>query len=181
MRDLLRKLCSSEIFVYNLEIKSSRVLWISIGSFLTYNYFTGYLKMNEVRKLIFQRNFQKFHGKYQQEHFSAAKSNVDIQGFPDQGDWLYSKEIPETDLKELLTYKEVCEEKRNEFCLVMPLYIISGLWTPFITSCLGGSLLVMNWRIDKGSQKEQIQNYKTYIIYGLIFNAFLSSVGLKFY
>lgn len=180
MKKLFQNLYNSEHFVYKLELKNTRVLWIAIGSFLTYNYFSFYLKMNEIRAITFQKNFQKYQDKYRKQHFEASKSSIDLLGFPDQGDWLYSKEIPELDLKEFLKAKENYEDKRSEFSYIIPLYIISGLWTPLTTSFIGGGLIFINWKLEK-KDNERMERYKEYIIYGLVFNAFISSLALRFY
>ena len=181
MKNIFQVVYNSEIFVHKLELRNTRVLWITIGTFMTYEYFSSYLKFNEIKRTTFQKNFKSIHDKYQKDHFSSSKSTIDLHGFPDQGDWLFSKEIVEADLKELLRFKDTYDERWKEYCFVMPLFIVAGLWTPVITSVLGVALVYSNRKIDKKINEIKFRAYKDYIIGGLIINSFLSCFGLRFF
>ena len=183
MKIFFQKIYNSELFVQKIELKSSRLVWITVGSFLTYNYFSTYLRFKDIRNKIFQKNYKSFHEKYQENHFIASKSTIDFQGYPDQGDWIYSKEMPESELKEILISKEMYDNSLKEFSIVLPLFIISGLWTPLITSCLEGWLIFVNRKIalNLNMEDDGMDTYKNYIINGLILNAFISSLGLRFF
>lgn len=181
MQKLFQTFAKSEIYVHSFELRSSRILWFTTGAYLTYDYFSPYLKLNQIKKATFQRNFKKIHEKYQEGHFLALKSNLDLEGFPDEGDWLYSKLIPEEELAELLLMKNRYEDRWKEYCYIMPMFIIGGLWTPVVTSMLGGSLVFANRMVDKQKNQRGFVNLKEYVIWGLIANSFVSCFGLKFY
>ena len=89
--------------------------------------------------------------------------------------------MPESELKEILISKEMYDNSLKEFSIVLPLFIISGLWTPLITSCLGGGLIFVNRKIALNMEDDGMDTYKNYIINGLILNAFISSLGLRFF
>lgn len=181
MKKIFQNFFLSPIFVKEIEIKNSRVLWFAIGSMLSYNYFSSYLQFCDQKANIFKKNYKKIHEKFQEAHFQASKGTLSLEGYPDQGDWIYSKELNPEDLQELLKYKENYEENLKEYCIVLPLYIVSGLWSPVLTSCLGSALIYVNSKISKDRNNENLQFYKKIVFYSLILNSFFSSFGVKFY
>lgn len=181
MKKIFNNFFLSSIFVKEIEIKNSRVLWFTVGSYMTYNYFSSYLQYCEKKTNIFKKNYSKIHEKFQEAHFQASKGTLSLEGYPDQGDWIYSKELNAEDLQELLKYKENFEDNLNEYCIIFPLYIVSGLWAPVLTSCLGSALIFVNSKLSKDNNNENMQFYKKIVICSLILNSFFSSFGVKFY
>lgn len=92
--------------------------------------------------------------------------------------------IPEEELGLILRHKNRFDERLKEFCVIMPLFIIGGFWTPAITAVLGGSLALLNSSIDKKSEEskdtKKLQNIKEYVLYAFIANSFGSCIALRF-
>lgn len=148
----------SKIDLFEIKFKYSHCLWFILGSYISYKYYQDYIKFYNSR-VLFENNFVHFNKKYSQIHYQTTKSAINLKGYPDQGDWLYSKEMDNLDLEEFIENKENYFNSMHEFNYIMSFYIIGGIFSPFLMS-INGIILLYN----KNKTKKKEETYNKYII-----------------
>ncbi|KRW98772.1 hypothetical protein PPERSA_03907 [Pseudocohnilembus persalinus] len=155
-----------EMMKIDFPIKFRHIMFFSLGVYLVYNRVQQSQEYHNFKEKIYARNIKTINNKIKQNEDDKNLVLSNVRGLPDQGDWIYSQNLPISQQAELRQRSQFYEHWMNKYNFYLPLFIIAGLQFPLLSGIWGfynvRTYKYQNQQLEKDIQK-QIYNNQNYV------------------